>query len=211
MNFNETEEYLSNLKSVISGKIVSSQNNTIEEIHILADSSRNTKQICRDVQSVLITKFDMDIDYKKISIAQVSDKISFENNCRLKIISVKAENSVNTTEAKVVLEIEDKVFTGEASGIKTHRNTLRMPGEVALMAVEEYIGCSNCLILEDIEIVKLAGKEVVSSAVTLRNGSVEMMLCGTSFVEHSRSEAVVKATLNAINRRIEKKQVSNFI
>jgi predicted nucleic-acid-binding protein len=204
MDFKEIEEYFTNLKSVISGKIVANQDDVIEEIHILADSSRNTKQICRDVQSVLISKYDINVDYKKISIAQISDNLSIDNNFRLKLKSVKAENNLRTTTVKVDLEMDDRIHNGEATGVKTDRNTLRLSAEAGLRAVESSIGFNNCLLLEDIESRLLAGKEVVTSAVTFVYGGAEVILCGSAFVEHSKPEAVVKATLNAINRSVAK-------
>jgi len=41
----------------------------IREIHVLSTSNRPAKQIVRDVQSVLLTRFGREIDYRVVSVA----------------------------------------------------------------------------------------------------------------------------------------------
>ncbi|TMQ68635.1 MAG: hypothetical protein E6K78_00490 [Candidatus Eisenbacteria bacterium] len=45
----------------------------VREIHILARSHRAPKQIVRDVQTVLLTRFRRSIDYRVVSVAYVGD------------------------------------------------------------------------------------------------------------------------------------------
>jgi hypothetical protein len=204
MNFREVEEFVNNLKSVMSCKIIADNREGIQEIHILADSSRNTKQICRDIQSVLISRFDLDVDYKKISIAQISDNLTISNDFRLQIKSVFQENSSNMANVKVILEYEETMFEGSSSGPKTERNSLRLGALSTLKAVENAIGFKDCLLLEEIECVDMAGKKIITSAVNFYLNGKEILLCGSAFVESSKTEAAVKATLCAINRRVAK-------
>lgn len=209
MNFREIEDFLTNLKSVMSCKIIVGNNNEIIEIHILADSSRNTKQICRDIQSVLISRFNIDIDYKKISIAQISDNLTINDDFRLKIKSVQNENNLSSVSVKVVLEFEDKIYEGLALGPKTERNIMKLSSIAALKAVEKAIGFEDCLLLEEIENKYFAGKEIVTSAINFIINGKETLLCGSAFVDYSKTEAAVKATLCAINRSVAKYSSTN--
>ena len=77
MSFEEMEFFLNNIKSVISSKVIMDSNNEISEIHVLSDSSRQSKQIARDIRTALLSKFNTDVDYKIISVAQIDKDISF--------------------------------------------------------------------------------------------------------------------------------------
>ncbi len=204
MNYKDIEEFLSNLKSVMSCRIIDDNKGSIQEIHILADSSRNVKQICRDVQSVLISRYQIDVDYKKISIAQVNDSFAFNGDYRLKINSLHLENRQNSVSVKVVLQFDESTFEATETGLKTERNLMRLSSRATLKAVEKALGFDDCLLLEDIESKVFANKEMINCAVNFMYGGKEIVLCGNSFVEHSKSEAAVKATLCAINRRVAK-------
>ena len=83
MNFEEIEYFLNGIKSVISSKVITDPNNEICEIHVLADNSRHSKQIARDIRTALLSKLNMDIDYKIISVAQIDRNISFCSDFRL--------------------------------------------------------------------------------------------------------------------------------
>jgi len=68
----KSEEYqtlLNKLPGVVSSKVLLDENGHITDIHILADIGRGAKQIARDVQSALLTKYDIGVDHKIISIA----------------------------------------------------------------------------------------------------------------------------------------------
>ena len=54
MNFEEIEYFLNSIKSVISSKVITDSNNEICEIHALADNSRHSKQIARDIRTTLL-------------------------------------------------------------------------------------------------------------------------------------------------------------
>ncbi len=69
-------ELLSNLTGVFASNVDIAEDGSIREIHILGSQSRNPKQIARDVQSALASAFDIRIDHRIISIAQIpSDPI----------------------------------------------------------------------------------------------------------------------------------------
>jgi hypothetical protein len=206
MNFQEVEVFLCNIKSVLSSKIIRS-NDEIKEIHVLTDSSRNPKQICRDIQSVLISKFGIDVDYKKISIAQVVDESFVGNGNRLIIQGINIENTLEYSKINVVLEQNGEIFEATVSGAKTERNLIRMASEATLKAVENAFGLKNQLILEDVENKRLANKEMVDCAISFISGGTEKLLCGNCFVDSSKVEASVKATLCAINRSIAKYKI----
>src|SRR6056297_1534518 len=184
MNYLDVENFLTELKSINSCKIVCGDMKNIEEIHILADNGRNSKQISRDIQSTLLSKFNINVDYKKISIAQINEKAKFASNERIKLGAFNY-----------------KTYQGSAGGVKTERNTLKIGAGALLKAVEDITKRYNTVLLESLELKSFSGREIVLVAVSIIEDGREDVLCGSAFVEFSRLEATVKACLSAVNRR----------
>lgn len=205
MNYNEIESFITNLKSVLSCKIIYNDNNDIEEIHILSDSSRSTKQVSRDVQSVLVSKFNLNVDYKKISIAQIDKNLSdstVDETFRLLHKGISYSSAKGHIQIKVHLKWNDMDIDGEAEGIKTSSNILKLTARATLNAIENAIGAKDCLVLEDLKIIRLIDKDTVIQAITFITKDEEQHLCGSAFINGDKMEAVVKAALDAINRRV---------
>lgn len=203
MDFKEIEVFISQLKSVISCKIVA-KDDLVEEIHILSDTERNPKQISRDIQTVLMSRFGLDIDYKKISIAQIYEKPDMSKDFRLKLKCINFTTLETMAEVKVVLENDDGDYEGNVSGINTLMNSQRLLSSATLKAVENFLGTEGHFVLEDIGIMNLAHKEIVVTAINFIADSKEQLLSGCAFINKDIREAAVKSTLDAINRRVVK-------
>lgn len=204
MNIKEMEQFINQVKSVISSKIVIDNESNIEEIHVLSNTNRGPKQISRDIQTILVSKFGVDIDYKKISIAQIDEGTVDGSDFRLRLGKIEYTTSGNRTLVKVVLEKDDKFYEGEVSGISTLNNSRRMLVSATLKAVEKFIGIEDNLIYEDVKVINLAGKEAVITAVVFLASFGEQLLSGCAFVNRDMKEAIVKSTLDAVNRVVVK-------
>jgi hypothetical protein len=66
------QDLINDVESVISSKVKLDDKGNAVEIHVLADKSRNAKQIVRDVQSAVIARFGIDVNHRVISIAQLN-------------------------------------------------------------------------------------------------------------------------------------------
>jgi hypothetical protein len=69
----ECRALLNRLPGVFAAGIRTNEDGAINEIHVLASSSRNPKQMARDIQSALLAAYNLDVDHRIISIAQLSD------------------------------------------------------------------------------------------------------------------------------------------
>jgi len=201
MNFKEVESFLTNIKSVMSSKIITDQNNNITEIHVLSDSSRHTKQIARDIRSALLSNFDLSVDYKIISVAQLIKNLTINTDFRLVYDGYLNETTADRIKINVKLSWDDKEYTGEAEGIKSEKNILKVAASAALDAVKNSIGLDS-FIVEDIQTSKIAGQEVMVVAITHIDRGEENILIGTSIVVNNKIDSTIKSTLNAINRRV---------
>ena len=201
MNFDEVEYFLANIKSVMSCKIISDSNNNISEIHVLSDSSRHSKQISRDIRTALLSNFNIDVDYKIISVAQINKIISINTDFRLLYEGYANETTAERIKIRTKLTWDEKEFTGEAQGIKSEKNTLMVAALSTLDAIKKAIDL-DCFIVEDIQSSKIAGNEVILTAITQIDHGRENVLIGSSIVTNNKIDSTIKASLNAINRKV---------
>lgn len=204
MNVEIIEQNLEKLDSVVSSKLVIGENNSIDEIHVVSNGSRNVKQIVRDIQSVLIATYNIQIDHKKISIAEIMDDNLRKKECRLKIVSVSRNNSGQRATIEVVLNSPRGEFRNSASGIYAGRNIDRMIVDATLRTIEEACGYDEIFILEDIKAVNISTDKAVLIVIMCVENGKEQRLCGSCMIKSDYNEAVVKATLDAINRYVTK-------
>jgi hypothetical protein len=201
MDFKEVESFLTNIKSVISCKIITDQDGTIIEVHILADNSRHTKQISRDIRSTLLANFDIFVDYKIISVAQITQNLTTNTSYRLIYDGYSNETANGYVKLCVTLSCDGIEYSGEAEGIKSEKNILKIAAAATIDAVKNAIGL-DCFLIEDIQDSKIAGQDVMITAITHIRQGEECILTGSSIVINNKIDAVIKSTLNAINRKV---------
>lgn len=201
MNFEEVEYFLANIKSVLSCKIITDSNNNITEIHVISDSSRHSKQIVRDIRTAMLSHFNLDVDYKIISVAQINKNISVTSDFRLLYEGYTNETNSERIKIQAKLSWDEKEFVGEAEGIKSDKNTLMVAAHSTLNAIKKAIEL-DCLIVDDIQSAKVAGKEVMLAAITYIDHGRETVLIGSAIINNNKIDSAIKATLNAINRKI---------
>ncbi len=204
MDYKLIEDNLKKINAVVSSKIVFSENNRIDEIHIVSNGHRGPKQIARDIQSVLLATYDVDVDHKKISIAQIPEDLEKKEGCRMKLEGVLRETSGSTAAIKVTFSKEGEDFSAARTGMNSSRNVDRMLVESTLEAASDACGLSDIFLFEDIRQVPLSNAMVVVVAVTSIKGNLEQKLSGSSIVDNDYHGAIVKATLDAINRFMTK-------
>ncbi len=90
---------------------------------------------------------------------------------------------------------------GEAEGIKSEKNTLVIAANSTLNAIKKAVDL-DCFIVDDIQSAHVAGKDVMLSAVTYIDRGRENMLIGSAVLQSNKIDSTIKATLNAINRKI---------
>lgn len=201
MDFEEIEYFLANIKSVLSCKIITDSNNNITEIHVLSDSSRHSKQIVRDIRTALLSHFNIDVDYKIISVAQVNKNISITADFRLLYEGYANETNSERIKITTKLSWDEKEYIGEAEGIRSEKNTLMVAALSTLDAIKKAIDL-DCFIIDDIQSAKVAGKDIMLSAITYIDRGRENVLIGSSIINSNKIDSTIKATLNAINRKI---------
>ncbi len=196
----EMEQLICKMPDIKNCSVVCDNSDNIEEIHVLAAVGRNIKQLVRDIQSAVNAKFNINVDYKKISIAQI-DEADYKE-ARVKIDGIIVKNVENYIEATVSLVYEEKVFEGTSIKVKSKSNRGKAIAEATLNALENYLGIKGMFYLEGLELCRISDKEVFITVIGFSYENAEESLSGSSIISQDENESAVKAVLSAVNRKV---------
>lgn len=206
----EIENALKNLSEILFVKIVLSEEKDIKEIHVITKDSANPKKIIRDIESFLLAKYNIQVDYRKISIAQVKGqeikdgqiKAELESPLRLKFSNIKVSITGNHFEVLVQLEGNGKIYEGKVSGINWAQNQEYLVAKATLEGISSSLEGSVFFQVEEIKKIRLDSKDIVVISINLIDSKRKENLVGSTVIEDDFNRAVVKAILKATNRRI---------
>lgn len=200
----EYENIIRQIKDVVSARIVTNDIGDILEVHVLANQNRGPKQLVRDIESAIMAQYGVAIDHKKVSVAQLQHESVDEHIHEFRPQLVNVELNINgiTAEAKVELRIGHVVIAGKIAGPSATNNRLRLIVTATLSSLEQYLKGNCTFAVEDVMLVNLGRQEAAVVSISLVTLIGEEYLIGSSFVKGDEYESIVKATLNAINRRL---------
>ena len=212
MKVEDIESALAEVGEIKAARVVASPEGVIQEIHVLALPTKQPKQLVRDIESTLMARFGIPIDHKKISIAllgrdsikpEIAESGSERNTAaRPRICSINATVSGVQASASVTLEIGGTEYVGNSSGPASQTGRLRLVALAALDAVSQYTDATISFALEDVAILKLGREKVAVSCIALVSSIGEQTFSGSAMVRQNDNDSVVRATLDAINRRM---------
>lgn len=199
----DCENLIRQVRGVISSQIVKDKDGEISEIHVLADASRSPKQVVRDIESAVLVQLNVELDHKKISVAQLQGgDEGFNRVLRPRLEGVELTTRGSKAEARVTVDFGNESYTGVAKGANVMRNRLRLAATATLEAVESYLGGTVRFMLEDVQKVVFSGRDVILVGISLLTPMGEEIFVGSAVVMGDERETAVKAVLDAINRRL---------
>lgn len=173
----------------------------LEEIHIVASTMRAPKQIVRDIESTLLAIFDYRIDRKVISIAQIDTGV-IKRMKRIKYEGVSVETNGSNMDCKVKLSYEGEEYIGINSCIKTTINRYKTIAKATIRAIRDIVGDTYVFDVQDVLLSTSRDVSFVCVVINIIVKDKEETLIGSVVVKDDINEAIAKATLDAINRRI---------
>src|SRR5689334_1647491 len=69
------EAALRHLPGVRAVSVVTGADARPTEVHVLADRNKPAKQVVRDIQSLAMARYDLDIDHRIVSVVQIDDEL----------------------------------------------------------------------------------------------------------------------------------------
>ena len=119
---------------------------------------------------------------------------------RIRFGSVNLYVAGPRTQAQVELKWRGLPRMGSASGWSTRANVHRLVAQATVAALQEFLAEEVALGAQDVEFLKLGRGRCVVVSLSLLAGRQEKLLVGTCAVEQDVQQAVVFATLDAVNR-----------
>jgi hypothetical protein len=208
----QLEEALRQIPGVRAASVVTGPDAVPTEVHVLASPGKAAKQVVRDVQSLAMARYDIDIDHRIVSVVQIGeDEPSLEvvrpepedeePSTRPAIAAIMVRSSGGLIEATVSLSVGDTVFEGRAEGAAGHSHRARLVAMATLDAVHELLG-QQCEV-ESSVVLPVGGRDVAVSVLTmLMPRAGEQVLTGSAAVRGDEAEAVARSVLAALNRQL---------
>lgn len=198
----EIENALCQISEVDAVRIVNEDNNLISELHVLSSGQKAPRQLVRDIESLLITRFGIAIDHKKISIAHInnSQNTRAHNLNRLRISNINIDVKDFEAAVEVKLTQNESQCAGVVKGPASKNGRLRLVALATLDAVLKSAATDFGLALEHISVIHAGSVQVAVACVTVMTKVGEITHSGSAIVKGNESDAVAKAALDAINR-----------
>ncbi|MCA1824840.1 MAG: hypothetical protein ABR520_05755 [Mycobacteriales bacterium] len=198
----ELEESLRRLPGVQAVRVVTGPDRAPTEVHVLAGREKAPKQLVRDIQSLAMAQFDLDIDHRIVSIVQF-DENEAPGSVRQRafIATISARVAGLEATATVTLAAEGKLYEGVSTAPATANSRTRLIARATLNAVAQLLPIGACDV-EHAQLVHVGGRRVAVCVVQLLTPDGEQALTGSALVRDDESDAVARSVLDALNRRL---------
>ncbi len=180
------------------------------EVHVLATPNKPAKQVARDIQSVAMTSFGLELDRRIISIVQLGESqrnlILEEDGVSLfrpVLDHVSTQRTGMRSLVRVTLNVDDNSATGFSEGSVASVARYRLVVTATLDALRQLEPSAECIDVDSAVISRVGAHDVAVVTVVFVLGATELTIAGSAVVrDHQEDEAVVRAVLDATNRRL---------
>ncbi len=198
----------------VEGVSVLADGQDIREIHVLTSSERPPKNLVRDIQTALRAGLGLEIDHRVVSIARTEptprtgpapeveapEPGPRERGDRIRFESVNLFVSGPRTQAQVELRWRGLPRIGSATGWSTRDESHVLVAQATAAAVQEFLADPVALRVSGVEFVSIGRARLAVVSMSLLAHREEKLLTGSCAIEQDTPQAVVLATLAALNR-----------
>jgi len=233
----ELEDAIRQIPGVRAASVVTDPQSRPTEVHVLASPGKPAKQVVRDVQSLAMAQYDIDLDHRIVSVVQIEDEAAedvlgegseanadatgptgdpapvgatpphsevldeVEAAARPVITEITLRSTGSEAEAEVSLTFGGSNFTGLATGAGAPSQRPRLVAQATLIALAELLGLPADV--ESASVVDTGTNPVALVVLTIsipRLGA--QSVAGSAVVRGDEADAVARAVLAALNRRL---------
>jgi hypothetical protein len=134
---------------------------------------------------------------------QAAPNVTLTRPSRLSIERVQLVSAGLGTAVTVTLGLDGRSLEGEAEGAATQSGLLRSVAAATLRAIERVIDGTVRFEVEHVEVARIGIDQTALVVITMLTGRSAQRLSGASVVREDTREAVIRAVLAALNRRME--------
>jgi hypothetical protein len=206
IDLTEVEREICRLPDVSIARLVGEPDGRISEVHIVAHPGKHPKQIVRDVQSIALASFGLDLDRRVISVVQLGGNVLDSTAVpepRPSIVAITAESSGLRSLVRVTLSRDEDEAVGFAEGSIATSARHRHVATATVDALRQLEPAAECIDVDHAQIVRIGAHDVAVVTVVFVVPPAEHLVAGSAIVRpQQEADAVARAVLDATNRRL---------
>lgn len=203
----EVEREICRLPDVSIVRLVAEPDGRVSEAHVIAHAGKHPKQIVRDVQSIALASFGLELDRRVISVVQlgtaaIEDQLG-GNDPRPIIVAITAEASGMRSLVRVTLARDDDEAVGFAEGSIATTARHRLVATATVDALRQLEPAAECIDVDHAQVVRIGAHDIAVVTVVFVVPPSEQLVSGSAIVRpQQEADAVARAVLDATNRRL---------
>jgi hypothetical protein len=202
----DLEDALRQIPGVKAASVVTSPNAVPTEVHVLATTGKAAKQIVRDIQSLAMARYGLDIDHRIVSVVQFDEPEDHDGDGEITpprpvVSSITLRTTGDTAQTTIGITLGGTSFEGAATGSATAAARPRLVAQATLEALGELLGTPAAV--DHASVVQVGGRAVAVCVLTLsipRQG--DQLMTGSALVRNDEVDAIARSVLDALNRRL---------
>jgi hypothetical protein len=213
------ENLLTSLEGILSARVVTTPLGEVSEVHVLAQSGLQPKQLVRNIESALLAQLGLRVDHRKISIAQTAEvkplealeqsavreqalrrAVLFEN------LTVAPGHRPHRIGIQVTLSYRGQTEMASEESSDTPRSRVEAAAKAAVTVLDRLladVSATVALGLEGARIVEAFERQFAFGGGPGLGGRDSLLLTGSAEIKESAERAAVFAVLDATNRWTE--------
>ncbi len=163
-------------------------------------------QVATTVGRMLRERFGLGVDADKVQLiedAAAPGLIPTQARSRPAIARMQLVSAGLEVTAAVTLDFQGDTFRGETTATATQSGVQRAVASATLRALEQVLRGRARFELEQVELTGVCGERTVVVSVTMVSSSGSERLSGSATVREDVRQACIRASLDAVNRRLE--------
>jgi hypothetical protein len=209
LDFESVETELCRLPDVVAARIVTDDLGRPVEIHVLAHTGKHAKQIVRDVQSVALASFGLELDRRIVSVVQLAPNGTTPATDeapapakRVQIAAIETSTAGMRASIRVTLSYAEDTATGFAEGTMAVATRPRLVASATIDALRQLESSAERLDVAGAELTRVGGADLAVVTLVHVEPPFERQLTGSAVVHQLADDAVVRSVLDAVNRRL---------
>ncbi len=202
----DLEDALRQIPGIKAASVVTSPDAVPTEVHVLASTGKHAKQIVRDIQSMAMARYGLDIDHRIVSVVQFDEPEDGVADGEVApprpvVSSITVRTTGDSAETAITVTLGGTTFEGAATGSASVNARPRLVAQATLEALKELLGTPAEL--DHAAVVQVGGRAVAVCVLTLaipRQG--DQLVTGSALVRADEVDAVARSVLDALNRRL---------
>ena len=200
VSMDEIESALARIPSVNAARVVTGPGGRIVEVHVLARRDRAPKQLVRDVQSVILANFGLEVDYRTVSVVQLDDppvEGDTAHQPRVALLRLSSEVRGHSTEIRIHVSAAGEEHMGTVTGPAS--SGMRLVARAVVQAVSELVG-DSALDVDFADVLPAGEFSVAVAVLRLATSKGDQVVSGSAVVRKDSNDAMARASLSALNR-----------